>query len=412
MPRRWAILVSSFVVGGVIVLLGCGGAATVLGPNPYGDQGGEDTVGADAAPIDTPLRRGKNDPWIRIRQSTCTPDRGVPGFGRFTFNVQERQVLCIAYDTEKEIVFAEYPRCEFVVVAKNDRGERHEFVSNPGAGIRPGFRGGHPSLSRLSSILRNERATGIGLVGEWSLVEDFFGQSTKTSNMEVYVELVDYSRGDPAARFKISNSIILGTIPQITRARNWTSAEITRFSQPRPKPEPVAKAAVNPQKMANEKVNGMPVRFPAKPTQQELLEIGGPGGVPFKQVRDGKHLLGFIHRNGQWQNQNCIAGVSAQWSEKDITFGQDRTFAKPGYAVGGLNLEAQQHVTAMQVVFMKINDDGSLNPADQYTSEWIGFPTEKNVKSIISDGKKVVGFYGRRQLVMDAIGLIVESPAD
>ncbi|MBI1345984.1 hypothetical protein GC163_06815 [bacterium] len=397
---------------GILALMisgGCGGAAAVLGTNPYGDQGGEGTLAADAATLDTPLRRGKHDPWLQIQQGSCRPESRGPGIGPFVTSTHERQVLCIAYHTDKEIVFAEYPRCEFVVVVKNDRGERHEFISNPRAGIGMGYPGRPPSLSRLSSLLRNGRSTGIGLAGEWSLVEDFFGQSTKTSNMEVYVEMVDYSRGEPAARFKISNSVTIGTIPQITKARNWTTEETTRFSQPRPQPEPVAK----PDSDAKEKPqpNASPRRLPASPGEQDSLEIGGAGGRPFRQVRPGQHLLGFIHRDGKWNNQDCIGGVSAQWSAKDATFGQTRTFAKSGYAVGGLNLEAEQYVTAMQVVFMRIKDDGSLDPADQYTSDWIGFPKGEKVKSVLSEGQKVTGFFGRRQVVMDAMGLVMEAEA-
>ncbi|HUQ69245.1 MAG TPA: hypothetical protein VM165_06970, partial [Planctomycetaceae bacterium] len=114
------------------------------------------------------------------------------------------------------------------------------------------------------------------------------------------------------------------------------------------------------------------------------------------------------HRTGMTAGQPSVLGVTALFSEKDATFGQDRTFAKPGYAVGGLNVDADQFVSAFQVVFMRLKDDGTLDPTDSYTSDWIGQPSGKLPVSLDGQGKKVLGLYGRRGNTMDAIGLLIE----
>lgn len=145
-----------------------------------------------------------------------------------------------------------------------------------------------------------------------------------------------------------------------------------------------------------------------KSTAVELPAVGGTRGQTFRQERAGKPVLGFIHRSGPVGGRTAVLGLTALFSENDATFGQQRTFAKPGYVVGGLNVEADQLVTAVQVVFVRLKTDGTLDGTDSYTSDWIGQPSGRPPTALDGQGKKVLGLHGRRGHTMDAIGLLVE----
>ena len=62
---------------------------------------------------------------------------------------------------------------------------------------------------------------------------------------------------------------------------------------------------------------------------------------------------------------------------------------------------------AMQVVFVRVNTDGKLDPSDSYSSEWIGHPAGKEVQAIDGRGATVVGIQGRRAAILDAVGLVL-----
>jgi len=82
--------------------------------------------------------------------------------------------------------------------------------------------------------------------------------------------------------------------------------------------------------------------------------------------------------------------------------------AKEGYAVGGMKIDAPKYVSAVQVVFYLLKDNGQLDPNDSYTSDWLGTPSGKEVPVIEGAGKQVIGIHGRRGAVLDALGLVFE----
>jgi hypothetical protein len=107
------------------------------------------------------------------------------------------------------------------------------------------------------------------------------------------------------------------------------------------------------------------------------------------------------------------SAVPKGFTRFDPVFARDRAakdavLAREGYAVGGLVVDADQHVQAVQVIFMRIRPDGKLDPADKYTSEWIGQRSDRPPRTIGGDGAKVTGAYGRRGRVINAVGLIQE----
>ncbi len=72
-------------------------------------------------------------------------------------------------------------------------------------------------------------------------------------------------------------------------------------------------------------------------------------------------------------------------------------------------VDAGRYVHAVQIVFMRIGSDGRLDPSDRYTSDWLGFRTEKSPTTIGGTGAVVLGVQGRGAAVVDALGLVLRG---
>ena len=133
------------------------------------------------------------------------------------------------------------------------------------------------------------------------------------------------------------------------------------------------------------------------------------GGGPFQMViPEGKTLLGFECSLGIWAGEQAIRSLTPL-SERAPARGRNITvMAKEGYAVGGMKIDAPKYVSAVQVVFYRLKDDGQLDPNDSYTSDWLGTPSGKEVPVTEGAGKQVIGIHGRRGAVLDALGLVFE----
>lgn len=145
---------------------------------------------------------------------------------------------------------------------------------------------------------------------------------------------------------------------------------------------------------------------PLQPGDTEL--VGGSGGFPFRTVDpDGKSVLGFHYFMGSWAGQQALQKLEPIYSKPGLDTSEKLILARDGYVVGGLKVHAGDFVHGLQVVFMAIQADGRLDPADSYTSEWIGESSETTT-SLGATGAKVLGVHGRRGAIMDSIGLITE----
>jgi hypothetical protein len=70
--------------------------------------------------------------------------------------------------------------------------------------------------------------------------------------------------------------------------------------------------------------------------------------------------------------------------------------AKPGYAVGAINVKAGALVNGFSVVFMRVKGN-KLDPKDAYTSPWIGDQTGGNGPTLLTgSGTLIIGVIGRR----------------
>ncbi len=131
------------------------------------------------------------------------------------------------------------------------------------------------------------------------------------------------------------------------------------------------------------------------------------GGGPFQTViPEGKTLLGFECSLGSWAGEPAIRSLTPLSKPKPARRRNITVMAKEGYAVGGMKIDAPKYVSAVQVVFYRLKDDGQLDPNDSYTSDWLGTPSGKEVPVIEGAGKQVIGIHGRRGAVLDALGLV------
>jgi len=135
--------------------------------------------------------------------------------------------------------------------------------------------------------------------------------------------------------------------------------------------------------------------------------VGGVGGMPFEWVGAGEPVLGFVYRMGEWGGQEALSLLQPLYHRETMR-SFDSVVAKVGYAVAGLEVDADQYVFAVRVVFARLGADGRLDPRDSYKSDWIGNPQGRVVKTLGGDGVKVVGVCGRGAAVVDAIALVVE----
>lgn len=148
-----------------------------------------------------------------------------------------------------------------------------------------------------------------------------------------------------------------------------------------------------------------PMGFSAPGRKTEL--IGGSGGSTFFTARGAQPVLGFVYRPASWAGKQAL-GLLEPFYQRNAPSALQSVVAKEGYAVGGLIVDAQEYVSAVKVVFVRLQADGRPNPADTYTSDWIGHPTGGPTRTLDAKGAKVIGVHGRRAAVLDAIGLLLE----
>jgi hypothetical protein len=91
----------------------------------------------------------------------------------------------------------------------------------------------------------------------------------------------------------------------------------------------------------------------------------------------------------------------------ESAIGANRAVARRGYAVGAANVLLQESIQALQLVFMRIRDEGNLDPDDSYTSDWLGDRTGH--VTLTGNGARVVGIQVRQGLIVNAMALVLAS---
>lgn len=146
----------------------------------------------------------------------------------------------------------------------------------------------------------------------------------------------------------------------------------------------------------------------ASGVKQDTKLAGGNEGWPFRH-EDQQPLLGIQYGLGGWDGEQTVGPIQPIFDRKNAAKSDDLLLARPGYAVGGLRVDAKRFVNALQIIFMRLEPDGRLDPADRYTSPWIGFPTGRKPKTIGATGDTVIGVHGRHGAILNAVGLVMEG---
>lgn len=143
--------------------------------------------------------------------------------------------------------------------------------------------------------------------------------------------------------------------------------------------------------------------------------VGGTGGSPgHRHVKEDSLLYGIECRFAEWMGEDCISEIVPVFSrdrERKLPAG---AVAREGYAVGAVNLNALEYINGIQLVFMRVKDDGRLDPKDSYISEWLGARARGRRKPQVlsGGGDPIIGIHFRKGLVVDAMALVVDRNAE
>jgi len=185
----------------------------------------------------------------------------------------------------------------------------------------------------------------------------------------------------------------------------------------RPKPQrptpPVAAAPVTAAPDGSNTVRTRLLGFGlASKGSQEFSHQPGAGGM----------LIGFNVGFGKFINTPVIHALQPIYRTPtgEVTGpqygkfnnGQAAIKAKPGYAVSGITVKAGLGIDGFSVTFMRIKG-AALDPADTYTSDWLGGKGGGKETPIGGQGTPVVGIYGRlnSQQALCALGLALAGSA-
>lgn len=143
--------------------------------------------------------------------------------------------------------------------------------------------------------------------------------------------------------------------------------------------------------------------------------VGGKGGsAGHRHVNEDSLLYGIECRFAEWMGEDCISEIVPIFSrdrERKLPAG---AVAREGYAVGAINVNALENVNGIQLIFMRVKDDGRLDPKDSYTSEWLGVRARgaRKPRTLTGGGDPIIGIHMRKGLVLDAVALVVDRNAE
>ena len=150
-----------------------------------------------------------------------------------------------------------------------------------------------------------------------------------------------------------------------------------------------------------------PVAEDLGPKEAQTPIAGATSDPTFKdQTLAGGVLIGFDVGLGQAFGVELVRAVQPRYRTPNgevmgRRFGTDFTKtisvkAKPGYAVGAINVKAGLVVNGFSVTFMRLKGN-ALDPADSYRSAWIGDKTGGSGPTVLGgDGTLILGIIGKR----------------
>jgi len=186
----------------------------------------------------------------------------------------------------------------------------------------------------------------------------------------------------------VTPSDIMAKILRGPQASETTPAPPTQSTTPTQPVPPVQSARPVQSRENNTRINTPNNR---RDFNMDRDELGGAIGDKFSEtIPNQTHLVGFeISKGPARSSGEPLVSVQALYRSRDgekqskgKLYGQksgdvERAYAPPGYAVGGLRGQAFGAVTGFELVFMKIRPDGTLDPNNTQTSDWIGGRDER-----------------------------------
>lgn len=159
--------------------------------------------------------------------------------------------------------------------------------------------------------------------------------------------------------------------------------------------------------------NFNPGRMPTVPSRRTAM-VGGHGGSPYSfSDPQGRTVVGFRYEIGDWGEQSVVHSLDPLYDRGTAPFWSNDgksgvLIGRPGYVVGGIFVDGRNYANAMRIIFMRQNGD-HLDPADQYTTDWLGTPIDDTPIQLAGHGERVIGICGHKGLNFDALGLVIAS---
>jgi hypothetical protein len=314
----------------------------------YGDQGGEKPAAADSRAPNMVMRARREDTFLKLSNPRVDP-KGT--------------ALLVDY-----VVVSRGKLDGGTLVLRTDDGGRAEVA--------------------LKSIEGRDSGT-IQLVGAKQFGKKKGGNPKFPDDAEMYVMRAD-DRYDPPLKCMVSNSVVMGKMKVITRARDWTPEEIARYTRP-----PLAYKNPNAHPTIGEDVPALPAA---------ALQ-------PFRYVDPDGHLLGLDFLIGDWDKRKTVWRLAPVYAADQPKQHADRSIARKGYAVAGAEVNMDKYVCGIRLHFCRIKPDGTLDVKDAYAGEWLGTPAQGKTTKLVNDGRRVLGIHFQQGAIVDRFALVAEVKA-
>src|SRR5262245_23117063 len=252
--------------------------------------------------------------------------------------------------------------------------------------------------SKAEIALKNiaERDSGtIQLVGAKNFGNFKFRTKVQVpEDLEMYAIRRDDSY-EPSMTFMVSNSVVMGKIKTISKARDWTTEEIARYAK-----GPLAYKNVNGYPDVGEDV-------PALTAHPQMLVS--------RYVNPEGRLLGLDYSDGDWHKRKCMVRLAPVFAADQPKQNTVRSLARKGYAVAGAEAFIDKETYGVRLLFARVKPDDTLDMKDSYAGEWIGSPPDEGKKAttLVNDGRRVIGinFHAHSGAYIGKFALVADGEA-
>jgi hypothetical protein len=338
---------------------GAAGKAKAEAKPEYGDQGGEKVLPASAKQANTVMRARSEDTFLKLSN---------PRLGQAGAKGKGPKALLVDYEVVSRGKFNDGG----YLVLRAEDGSKAEV--------------------ELKSITDRDTGT-IQLVGVQQFGNVKFRKNVSLpENLEMYVVRGD-DRYEPPSRYMVSNPVVLGKMRTTTRPRDWTAAEIARYSKP-----PLAYKNPNAHPDIGEDVPSLPA---------------ASGLQDFRYVDPDGRLLGLDYHIGDWDKRKTVWRLAPVYSANQPKQHSGRSIAKKGYAVAGAEVNVDKYVCGIRLLFQRVNADGTFDAKNAYAGEWLGVPpaSGSTATKLVNDGRRVVGIHFHMGAIVDRFALVADGEA-